>query len=105
MLLEIDAFVLISGLLYRQLLKASTPKKVVISRLSGVPMVKELPPLAASIVGPAAFFLNSDVAVLTVSKCRAEPCPQNAIITSVGTLYEFMQCTNHLACARAYFER
>jgi hypothetical protein len=39
--------------------------KIVISRLGGVPLVKELLALAAAIAGPAVLFLNSDDAVLS----------------------------------------
>jgi D-aspartate ligase len=46
--------------------------KVAISRASGVPLVKDLLALAASITGPAVLFLNSDDAALTVSKYRTE---------------------------------
>jgi D-aspartate ligase len=46
--------------------------KAIISRTSGLPMVKELLALAAAIGGPAVLFLNSDDAVLTASEYRAE---------------------------------
>jgi D-aspartate ligase len=64
--------------------------KVVISPLSGVPMVKELLALAAAITGPAVLFLNSDDAVLTASEYRADlennyrfRLPSHACVTSL----------------------
>ena len=72
--------------------------KVVISRLSGAPMVKELLALAAAIAGPAVLFLNSDDAVLTVSEYRSElennyrfRLPSHACLTSLIDKTSFQQ--------------
>jgi predicted ATP-grasp superfamily ATP-dependent carboligase len=72
--------------------------KIVISRLSGVPLVKELLALAAAIAGPAVLFLNSDDAVLTVSEYRAEleknyrfRLPSHACVTSLINKTSFRQ--------------
>jgi D-aspartate ligase len=73
-------------------------RKVVISRSSGVPLVKELLELAAAIAGPAVLFLNSDDAVLTVSEYRAElenyyrfRLPSHACVTSLINKMSFQQ--------------
>jgi predicted ATP-grasp superfamily ATP-dependent carboligase len=47
-------------------------RKVVISATRGKPLVEELLAVAETIGGPAVLFLNSDDAVLTVSRYRAE---------------------------------
>lgn len=72
--------------------------KVVVSQLSGAPMVKELLALSASIAGPAVLFLNSDDAVLTVSEYRAEleskyrfRLPSHACVTSLTNKTSFQQ--------------
>ena len=72
--------------------------KVAISQLSGVPMVKELLALSASIAGPAVLFLNSDDAVLTVSEHRADlesnyrfRLPSHACLTSLIDKTSFQQ--------------
>ena len=73
-------------------------QKVVISRMGGVPMVKELRALAASIASPAVLFLNSDDAVLTVSEYRTElendyrfRLPSHACLTSLIDKTSFQQ--------------
>jgi hypothetical protein len=47
--------------------------KVVISRLSGIQLVKELLALADAIGGPAVLFLNTGDAVLTASEYLPTP--------------------------------
>ena len=78
-------------------------QKVLISRLSGVSMVKELLALAASIAGPAVLFLNSDDAVLTVSEYRTElendyrfRLPSHACLTSLINKTSFQQLAENL---------
>lgn len=73
-------------------------QKVVVSRLSGVPMVKELMALATAIASPAVLFLNSDDAVLTVSEYRADlennyrfRLPSHACLTSLINKTSFQQ--------------
>jgi predicted ATP-grasp superfamily ATP-dependent carboligase len=73
-------------------------QKVVISQLSGVPMVKELQALGAAIAGPAVLFLNSDDAVLTASKYRVAlennyrfQLPSHACVTSLMNKTSFQQ--------------
>lgn len=73
-------------------------QKVVISRLSGVPLVKRLLALAGSIAGPSVLFLNSDDGVLTVSEYRTElendyrfRLPSHACLTSLIDKTSFQQ--------------
>jgi predicted ATP-grasp superfamily ATP-dependent carboligase len=73
-------------------------QKVVISQLSGVPMVKQLRALGAAIAGPAVLFLNSDDAVLTASEYRRDlennyrfRLPSHACVTSLMNKTSFQQ--------------